>query len=273
MIVISGPGKGGVQTLTSPYTWAYCLLNVLFAICEVYTYSLSTTFEGYVLYRSGLIVTIVVAALFFNRKLQFNDFIGSAFILLGVVYVGSNLGQEIKFEVLLTVILGTFLWVSRTFIAEFHDTSKNAKSIKDETRVTGFVLLVTSLLVLVIYAIIGFVGDEVGFASLDRNLPSLSDFKNVEGITASIFAGIFLVSFAKYAYFIAAKDVQTENYMVIATLGILLAIILEYCAFTLGIMPYDAVQLKDVAAGFMVIFGAFYIMYMRHRMQAKKPAE
>ena len=273
LIIIAGPGKGGMGTIRSLHTWLYAILQIIFGVTEVYVYSLSTTIEGTILLRFTIIVSLIGALIVFNRKPSKSDIIGALMVGVGVLYVAWTLPVEVKILTTIAFVTGSILLVARTFITETHPTSIASCGVKDQCRVTGFVLIITSVMFILAYAIAGYLFHLNGADDLVSGLPSLDDFQNFDGTLAAVIAGIFIIAPAKYFFFYSSKLIKTENYMALTSIAFIFVVIMEYVLYWCGVISIDSVNWDDLVAGTVVMFGALYMIFEREKDDRITPVE
>lgn len=270
LLVIAGPGKLSLPTFKSLYTWLYAILQIAFAIAEVYTYSLSTTTQGNIMFRMIGIVSLISGWLLFGQKIYKTDFIGSLFIMAGAGYVAWTLPPDVRPLTLTALAMGLVLFDLRTRVAEKHDTSNQARNIKDQSRVTGIILFITSLLFMVMYGVVGWIVDVTGASTALPTLPSYRDFQNTPAVFGAILSGIFIISAAKYFYFLSVRRLGTEHYHILTAFVIPFTFGVEYLASKLNLMPFNGVGPADFAAGMLVTFASMYMVMMRRYYETGK---
>lgn len=267
LIIIAGPGRLGFETLRSPKTWMYAVFQIFMGVFETYSYTVVTATEFNLITRIQVILSILVAFLVLGRKPSKHDMIGSGVILLAVWIMVSTLSPETRGIAVAYIGLASLFFVFRGIAAETHEQSNEAKSIKEECRVTGFILLVTSFTFMFFYAVIGYIADNTLIGQIE-GAPSISYFINPQALFAAFFCGMVLISLAKYLYFSAIKHVKTENYTMIATLAGVLAFAMEWggSKFIPG-MNATSLNMWDLIGGAIAIAGVMYIFYMRQKSQ------
>lgn len=265
LIIVAGPGRGGLAAMKNIYTWLFAIFQILTAVFENYAYALISTTEANVLFRVSILLSLLMAWAAFGRKPDKHDWIGSIIVAIGILYMCATLNENIRFFALLNIGISSIFFVARTFVAETHPVAAYAPTIRDQCRVTGIVLLCTSALFVVFYAIIGLIFDNIGASSAAGNLPTLKDFQNGPALFAGFICGVFVVSSAKFLYFYLSRKITTENYMIIGAFLPLTTLIVEVIWSHIGVLDISSIDQSDYISGLIVILGAVYIGYFRSK--------
>ena len=265
LLIIAGPGNLGVATLRDVYTWLYGILQVVYGISEVYMFSLLTATEGNFLQTIITPIALITGFAIFGRRPSKMDYLMNAIILLAIAYMAAHVSGPTKFLALLSVVVSALLYVFRGVVAEIHPTSNKSEGVRDQCRVTGFVLLVTSLLFMGSYALAGYcLGIIMPNHSL-MALPSLDAFTHTPALIAAAISGIFIVAPAKYLYFYTSRHINSDNYTIIAAITPLFAFIIELPLAQFHLIDISAFEGQDMVAGLIIIAAAVVMAIYRSK--------
>lgn len=267
LILIAGPGKGGLQTLRQPHTWAYGFLQVLMNITDMLMLALITSTQASFLARLSIIMAIFLKWMFFPAfKPNRLDWYGMPLILGGIAVVAMNLDPSIRVLALFWLFLTVLFNTMRTLIAEIHPAAATATTIKQRCRVTGYVVLTTSfVLILFLFAIAGIKSEvppaEIAFLS---QMPSFSDLMEWSTLSAATLMGVTLLPIAMYFYFYSARVAKTEIFMMVTSIQPFLAFALESTFQYFGLVSIRQISPSDLAAGGIIVLGAMMMIYGRY---------
>ena len=269
LLIVAGPGPLGVRTLRDVYTWLYGILQVLFGIVEAYVFSLITATEGNLLFRFSIPLVLITGLIIFGRRPDRNDIILNLIVLAALGYIAYTLPENVRLIALLGVFVACIFYVLRNVVAEMHPTSNASEGVRDQCRVTGFVMLVTSFIFMGAYSLVGYVLDTSapnhGFSSL----PTLAAFTNTAVLITAALSGIFIIAPAKYLYFYLARKINSDNYTIIATFVPFFTLALEWPLGYLGILNTTTINFDDLLAGSIIIGAAIGMAIYRSKEKEK----
>lgn len=272
LILIAGPGKGGLQTLRQPHTWAYGALQVMMNITDMMMLALITSTEASFLARFSIIAAIALKWMFFQDfKTNRYDWLGMPLILAGITVVAIGLPSEIRIPALFWLVLTVLFNTLRTLIAETHPTAVQAQTIRQRCRVTGYVVLTTSFVLTLFLFVIAGIKDGLptgeGLALLAQ-MPSLADLMERQTLFAAAIMGVTLLPLAMYFYFYAAQVAKTEVFMMVTSVQPFIAYTFERTLQYFGLESVHQVTSTDLTAGLVIVSGAMLMVYgrfMAHR--------
>ena len=141
LIVVAGPGSGGVSTLKRGHTWAYGIIEVFMNIAQMFALLYITTTEMNFLNRFTVIMSILATWAIFSRKPHSSDFIGGGLVLLGLYMIAAGLDPAIRVQALVCIFFVAFTSVTAAMLGEIHPDNLEAESVRERSRVAGYVLL------------------------------------------------------------------------------------------------------------------------------------
>ncbi len=268
LILIAGPGKGGLQTLRQPHTWAYGALQVMMNTTDMLMLALITSTEASFLARLSIIAAILLKWVFVHGFVPNRyDWYGMPLILVGIGIVAAGLSPDIRVMALFWLVLTVLFNTLRTLIAETHPTAVQAQTIRQRCRVTGYVVMTTSFVLTVFLFVIagvkGSVPADKGMAFLNL-MPSLTELMDQRTLFAAAIMGVTLLPLAMYFYFYAAQVAKTEIFMMVASVQPFIAYGLERTLHSFGLGNVQQVTPTDLAAGAIIVSGALVMVYGRY---------
>ena len=149
----------------------------------------------------------------------------------------------------------------RAFATEFHPWNRAARTIQEKMRITGLVLLVTSLigtgLVLGLMTLVARGGLEQ-----PAWLPEVRHFLHVPTLALGLFVGVLVLTTMQYLGFSVVVKIQAQNFIATTALIPLVTLAMQMAAVRLGILsplPLDWSVLPAmlvVAGGVLVVIWA-----------------
>lgn len=274
LILIAGPGMRGIATLRRGHTWAYGILEVFLNIAQMFALLYITTTEMNFLNRFTVIMSLISTWIIFNRKPHASDLIGAGLVATGLYFIAAGLDDAIRIQALVCIFFVAFTSVSTAMLGEVHPENVEADTVRDRSRVAGYVLLACSFIFLVISLGVAFLkanATEVAAAlPIVSGMPDLADFGHKPTFVMALGLGLTIMPLAMYYFFYATKVAKTETFMAVSSTLPFVTYIVESGAAKLGLLSVSAITGKDLAAGGLIVLGAFLIEYMRHRNLKKK---
>ncbi|MAI07777.1 MAG: hypothetical protein CMF61_02350 [Magnetococcales bacterium] len=269
LIVVAGPGSGGVSTLKRGHTWAYGIIEVFMNIAQMFALLYITTTEMNFLNRFTVIMSILATWAIFSRKPHSSDFIGGGLVLLGLYMIAAGLDPAIRVQALVCIFFVAFTSVTAAMLGEIHPDNLEAESVRERSRVAGYVLLACSFVFLVVS--LGIAGLKLADPQLSQalpllnGLPDMSDFGHKPTFFIALVLGATIMPVAMYFFFYATKTAKTETFMAVSSTLPFITYAVEGAVAYFGWLDISGVTMTDLAAGVVIVFGAFLLEYMRHR--------
>ncbi|MEQ8693826.1 MAG: DMT family transporter [Gammaproteobacteria bacterium] len=276
LLIIAGPGRLGLETIKQPHTWAYSLFSVLNNVFFVLAVGLISAAEASFIWRFNAVLTMIVVWFFIGRSTSVYDWIGTLIILGGCALIAAGFDPQIRDIALVIVFVGTLSMTLRTTVTEFHPTSNQSRTIKEQCRITGYVLLVTSAAFLLFilgmtYVSSSLTGRQDVFGMVAAYMPQRSDFFDPPTIWSAMLLGAFLTAIYNYCQFVATRTAKSEIFIMVTALVPFVTYAFELIASVLGYAPAPEMSTRSLTGGCLIGAGAIFIIYMRfHRARREK---
>ncbi|MEQ9087064.1 MAG: EamA family transporter [Pontimonas sp.] len=270
LLIVAGPGRLGLETIKQPHTWAYSLLNVLNNVFFVLTVGLISATEAAFVWRLSAVITLFVVWFFVGRRLPWTDWLGGLGVLLGCLIIMNGFDPMIQSLAIGIVLMGTISRTLLTTVIEFHPTSNQSRTIKEQCRTTGYVLIVTSATFLVAILGIASVAESYAdrndlFGLLARLMPATADFFDPATIWSAMAMGGILTSIYSYSQFVAARVAKSEVLMMASIFVPVITFGFEYIAQFAGYLTVSEIAPRTLAAGALIVASAVFMVFMRFR--------
>ena len=275
LIIIAGPGEGGLRTLRLPHTWSFGVIEILMHIGQFFALVYITSTEMNFLLRMSVFLSLIMSWMFFARRPSKWDMLGALVILGGILYMLEGIPEGVRVAAFVSVLFVAITVTAKTMIAEAHPESTKDLTIKQRCRVTGYVVLAAAVLFL-LFALGGAVVQHVdtsGVAStmpLIASLPTLADFVYLPAILCAIVFGFLVIPANVYFYLYAVAEAKTENFLIIATLTPFVTFFLEWVASLFGLLDIRGITLSDMLAGVVIVLGGLFIVAMRYKKEQQE---
>ncbi|MCP4354857.1 MAG: GGDEF domain-containing protein [Proteobacteria bacterium] len=221
LLVIAGPGKLTTQALKQVHTWVYGVLEMFtISIGIVIMIYISAT-EAAALARTTAIFTFLLSSILLQQRSSFFEKFGFCILILGFFTSIYMIEADIKIKVLLTFLVAfkNFLQAAKKTTIELHKINRKTRNFKEELRVTGSVMAISSLIITIGLISVAICQSFYG-VTIHEALPDLNDFANKKMYVMAIVAGIVIISVSRYLEFYVSKTLGSRYLMAMASLQI-----------------------------------------------------
>ena len=145
LLAITGFGPDALRIMLAPQSW---LVGLGIIGIEVFYYILLdhvAPAHGSLLVRLAIPLSMVAGWVLFARRPQRIAVIGAGVVFLGIVPLLFAIDAEHRAAGMAAGIASALFSTLRSFAAEFHPWNRRATTVMEKLRVTGLVVLVTSL--------------------------------------------------------------------------------------------------------------------------------
>jgi len=241
MLAIAGLGPHWRRIILMPQSW---LVGAATILMEVSFYLLLTNVHpafGSTLIRVMVLATMLVGFLMFGRMPGRLQMLGGAIIALAILPLFLYVPAGRMVPTLLAVLGCVAMFTTRTFAAEFHPDNSAAKTVMEKIRITGLVVLVTSLAGLV-GLVIGSALVAAGTIAPGLVVPTLAQLVHGPTLTLAALAGVFVLTAMAYLSYSSVVKITAENLVAMAGLQPITTLMMQEAAGRLGLIPHFAVD-------------------------------
>ena len=206
LLMLAGPGRLVWETFKTWHTWMHGLLQVFVTMFYSLALVYITATEVNFIMRIDMVMTMIMTALFLNRKPSKHDLIGTAFVALSVYLFTMGIDPAIRIIAFTMVALSGFFHTLRTIEAEHHPTSIKAQhNFRDRARVSGIILICMGTLTMLVYLGLAqisaaFSGTGVEVPALFTAMPSISEILTTDTIKPGFIIGALIFGPSTYFY-------------------------------------------------------------------------
>ena len=254
LLIIAGPGKFSLEAFRSPVTWLYGVFALFEHIFTVYLFIYVTSAEGSLLQRFGVILSVALAWIFFNRKPSLPTLGGLGMIMVGCYMLIENLDIEHIKNAVAFLIAAILFQVLKTMVIEAHPQIMAMRKIKDKMRVTAIISFVSSMIIFVTLAGVASYGYLLGFDV--SPLPTSYDFLHGDTLILGAIFGILIEPVSVYSYFYAVRALNSERFMALAALVPLVTYVIEGAASGFTEIPQRVFSSTEWACLIIITLGS-----------------
>ncbi len=278
LLSIAGKGENSLKTILSARSWLYGIFQILKNLTMVAAFFFVAATEANLIINIEIIISILLSWALLHRKPLKSDYVSITLILFGIITIIAHLDSSVRVPAALLLFFSGFCTSIRTIIAEIHPENKAQMTIKDRCRVTGFVIIVTSITFIAVLMALSFIVQYLpqeiqSSAIIVKTIPSKAEFLYSYNLIAATVVGIFVFAPSMYFYFYAAKVAQNEVFMMFRSFQALIVFGLEYLFSIHTNLSISDISTQDMLAGAIIIFGALSMIVSRRTAARNKRAE
>ncbi|MEC9291422.1 MAG: diguanylate cyclase [Pseudomonadota bacterium] len=273
LFMIAGSGPLGIATLKKPKTILYSLLTLLQNVVYICLVSYVSATEATLIARLNFVFALMIGLFYFNRVPRREDIPAALLVFAGCGVAFYYMDTGSIHAVIGLLALNILLLTARTFTAETHETNNEAGSFRERVRVTAYVNFVTTVAFL--FFVFGFALYEEVF-NYDipvAFMPEFDDFFNLNIILLGFLFGVTIEAMTIYNYFVAARFLKSELFLVLTAFVPLITFMLEKALEKFGILETSLDLSWHLLLSGGLIFSGAILSTFGHFRQAKKVAK
>lgn len=249
------------------YSWLYTLLQILrnFFLAAIYLYITST--ETSLLMNAEVVVTAILAYIFFKRRPHGSYIVGMLIITVGIVLFIHYLPAAIHLRVSILLSLAVLASCVRAIVVEKTTIASPNTTIRQKCGISGFTMFWGAAGVMVVLTMIAlfehfFAKDLINIPLSWLYLPKLADIFHPETIISACITGFVLTSLSTYLYYATLQTSTAETFMTFRAFQPMLTYGLEAWVAVYSIDLRPQLDTKDYILGGVIILGSLLILIM-----------
>ena len=264
LLAITGFGADALRIMLAPQSWLVGLGIIGIEVAYYILLDYVAPAHGSLLVRLAIPLSMVAGWVLFARRLQRMAVIGTGVVFLGIAPLLFAIGAEHRAAGVAAGIASASFSTLRSFAAEFHPWNRRATTVMEKLRVTGLVVLVTSLSSL---ALAGFVAALIGLGHLPPTsmMPTLPQMLHGPTILLAMAVGSIVLTAMAVLSFSAVVKITTENLMAVHAFTPVATLLVQMAATAVGLIPAYALDPSLLPAMAVVIAGVLMIFYAARR--------
>jgi drug/metabolite transporter (DMT)-like permease len=260
LLAVAGPGPDALAIILAPQSW---LIGIGTIAMEIFYYQLLQHVppaDGSMLVRLTVPASLIVGWGLFGRRPQPLTQLGAALMCLGMVPVLMSVDPAHLGSVLVACIACALAFNLRTFSAEFHPWNRRARTVMEKLRITGLVVLVTSIASL---ALTGSAALLIAIRVLPPTslVPTADEMLHVPTILLGALVGSAILTAMAALSFSCVVKITSENFAAVAAFSPLAALIVQIAAGAVGLIPHFPIDARLLVGMAIVIAGVFVMLY------------
>ena len=209
-LAVVGTGPHAIAIVCYPMSWAVGLCMILLEVFYFQTLTYVPPVHGNVMLRIATPIAMVAGWILFRRRARPLAIAGALAIVVVTLFVIGVTSPDVRWPMAGMGTIAAMFLVARGFAAEIHPWNRDARTVRDKLRVTGLIILVTSVLSLVLAAI---VATAVAAQMLPptRLVPTAAQMLHTPTFLVGGLAGGAVFTLMMYLNFASVVKITTEN--------------------------------------------------------------
>ncbi|MCC6870441.1 MAG: hypothetical protein IT522_16630 [Burkholderiales bacterium] len=264
MLAFTGVGKDAAAIMRHPASFIVGLSIILIEVCYFLVISYVSPAHGTVVTRISIPLAMLGGALALGRR---PPPLASAAALVIVAVTGYAVlisPPDVRWQVAVWGTLTGAFMVVRGFSSEFHPWNRAARTVHEKIRVTGLVVLVTSIIGLVLTAL-ATAATVVGLLPPLPVVPTVAQLLHPPTIVLGALVGGALLTLMAYLNFSAVVKITTENFMAMMALSPVTVWIAQTIGVAAGLITATAVDVRLGAAMAVCVAAVLVIFWSGYR--------
>lgn len=264
LLAFTGFGRDAAAIMLAPQSW---LVGAGTIGMEIFYYLLLAHIapaHASLVVRLAIPAAMLTGFLLFKRRPPNLAILGSGVVLAGIVPLIVTVPSEYRLGVIAAGLASAAAFNLRGFAAEFHPYNRNAKTVPEKLRVTGLIVLVSSIASFLV-AGLGALAIGVGLLPPSPLVPSLADMAHGPTILLGTLVGSVILTAMAYLGFSSVVKITTENFTATSAFTPVATLLVQIAGSATGLIPAYALDWSLLPAMGVVIAGVFLILAAARR--------
>jgi drug/metabolite transporter (DMT)-like permease len=235
LVLIAKPGENAHKIIFAPQTWAYGAATIVGEIFYYVMIVFVPPADASVFMRVTILLTIVLGWLVVGRRITGLRGLGMVIVLIGLLITGYFFPATHDPSFIAVTLASAAFMSVRNLLAEFHPWNRRAKTVIEKMRVTGLVVLTTSVVGLVVAFLLA-VLVAYGLLPPLPALPPAGQFLALPTVALALTMGCVIITMMQYLMFSSVVKITSENFFAVASLSPLTTLILQEGAARFGLV-------------------------------------
>ena len=254
LLLITGPGRDWRAVMLHPLSWVVGAGIIGMEAAYFMLLKFVTPADGSLLIRLNLPFSIIAGWLILGRTQRPLALLGVGFLVAAVAWYTLGLDTSNLVMAVILSVLCALISTVRNFGAEFHPWNRNARTIHEKMRITGLMLLVTSIAGTSLVAVLMLLTANNLIAPVP-GIPTFDRFLHQPTILLGGFMGMLVLTAMQYFGFSSVVKIGTESFIAANSFVPLSTLVLQYVATGLGLMVVATTDWRFFPAMVVVIIG------------------
>jgi hypothetical protein len=264
LLSFTGPGPDALRIILTPQSW---LVGAGIIAVEVFYYILLENVapaHGNLLVRLSIPLSLVLGWALFARRPRPLAIVGALLVCAGVLPLLFSVEPQHRTTSAAVAIASALSFNLRSFASEFHPYNRRARTAMEKLRVTGLVVLVTSVASLALAATLRAL---IAAAVLPptRLIPTAAQMLHGPTLLLGMFVGGSLLTIMAALSFSSVVKITTENFTATSAFTPVATLLVQSGASALGLIPDYTLDRNILPAMAVVVYGVLLILVAARR--------
>lgn len=254
------------------YSWLYTSMQMIKSFFLISTYLYISSSETSLLINIEVVITYLLAYLFFRRTPHKGDYWGIFLILTGFILFIFTLPEASRTPVSILLLIAATASCIRSIVVE-HTTLKSPQTtVRQKCGISGYTMFVAGSLLIVFFFLTAGIqflfGEELPpVLHFLRYLPNMAEMINPPTIVIGCCAGFFLDAASVYFFYAALKWTKSETFMTFRVFQPALTYGFEWFAAIFYATMRPPLGMKDFLIGAVILSGSILILVIPSKAQ------
>ncbi len=216
--------------------------------------------DASVFMRVTILVTILLAWLVVGRRITGLRALGMVITLIGLLITGYFFPATHSAPFVAVTLAAAAFMSMRNLLAEFHPWNRRARTVIEKMRVTGLVVLATSIVGLAATVLLSMLMGN-GLLPPLRAVPPAQQFIALPTIALALTMGCVIITTMQYLMFSSVVKITSENFFAVSSLSPLATLILQEAAVRFGLVGTAAAGWNILPFMLLILVGNLLIAW------------
>lgn len=219
--------------------------------------------------RLSVPVSLLVGWLFFRREMTGRLWLGSVIIVAAVVPILMGVDANVRIYAGLLALICSLVVAVKTFASEFHPANRAARNLHDKLRVTGLVVLATTLIGAAILLPLVLLA-AAGVVPQGSIIPPAVAFSHTPTLVTAIAVGAPVFVAMTYLTFSSVVKIGTESFLATSAFTPFSVLAIEILAAAAGLLTLRTFDMRLMPFIALGIIGVLLVVYARHHSRRSR---
>jgi drug/metabolite transporter (DMT)-like permease len=260
LLAVTGLGPDARRIAFAPQSWLVGIGSVAIEIAYYALLAHVSPALGSLLMRFAIPLSFVIGWMLFGRRPQRLAIVGSGVVLAALVPLLAMIEPELRSGTAIALMAGIATSNLRNFAAEFHPWNRSATTVREKMRVTGLVVLVTSV------ASLGLASGLALLVATGRlppvpMLPTAADMLHGPTILLGAVVVAAVLTAMAVLSFSSVVKITSENFVAMTAFIPAVTLLVQIAASAVGLIPAYTLDPSLLPGMGIVIAGVLLILY------------
>ncbi len=260
MLALTGLGDDWLAVIKSPASWIFGFSAVALESTYYMLLSYMAPAEATLTVRLTVPISVFIGWLLFSRRMDMWMLLGLAIIIIAVIPIFLGLAPGAFWPAVLLGIICSLAVSIKTFASEFHPWNRRARNIKEKMRVTGLVVLTTTI-ALTAAILFGQALRSLGLMPDNTLLPTWPQLISGDAIWLGCAFGAPLLIAMNYLTFSSVVKIRTENFLAMSAFTPLAAWTIQVLSEMAGLINTTPMGWRLIPLTLIGIIGVFVVIW------------